>query len=68
MDNLSVAIFRCGDVSSIVVILNISILIAAFVAILVGELHDELVTRLDHSFKLALLLPQLLGIFSVLLA
>jgi hypothetical protein len=52
----------------LVVILIISILIAAAVAILISKLHDELVVRLDHSFKLGLLLPQLLGVFSILLA
>jgi hypothetical protein len=60
----------CSGVSSVVVILILilSILIAAVVAILVSELHDELIARLDHSFQLGLLLPQLLSIFSVLLA
>jgi hypothetical protein len=31
--------------------------------ILIGEHYDELIARLDHSFNLGLLLPQLLGIF-----
>jgi hypothetical protein len=53
----------CGGVSSIIVILIISILIAAVVCILIGEHYDELIARLDHSFNLGLLLPQLLGIF-----
>jgi hypothetical protein len=47
----------CGGIPSIVVILIISILIAPVLAILVGELHDELVARLDHSFQLGLLFP-----------
>jgi hypothetical protein len=49
----------CGDVSSVIIILIVSILNVAVVSILVSELHDELVTRLDHSFQLGLLFPQL---------
>jgi hypothetical protein len=48
----------CYSVPSVIVILIISILIAAAVAILVGELHDELIARLNHSIHLGLLLPQ----------
>jgi hypothetical protein len=60
----------CTDVSSVVIILIliVSVLIIAVVSILIDELHDELVTRLDHSFQLGLLFPQLLDVFSVLLA
>jgi hypothetical protein len=53
----------CHSVSFIViiVILIVSILIIAVLAILVSELHDELILRLDYSFQLGLLLPQLLA-------
>jgi hypothetical protein len=47
----------CNAISSIIAILIISVLIVVVVSILVGELHDELIARLDHSFKLGLLLP-----------
>jgi hypothetical protein len=53
----------CGSISSIIIVL-----IIAVVSLLVGELHDELVVRLDHSFHLGLLLSQLLGVFPQLLA
>jgi hypothetical protein len=44
----------CGGVPSIIVILIliliINILITMVLAILVGELHDELIMKLHHSF------------------
>jgi hypothetical protein len=35
---------------------------------LISDLHDELIMRLDQSLQGGLLLPQLLGVFNVLLA
>jgi uncharacterized membrane protein YhaH (DUF805 family) len=55
----------CHSISFIVIIV---ILIVAVLAILVSELHDELIMRLDYSFQLGLLLPQLPSVFPQLLA
>jgi hypothetical protein len=47
----------------IILILVVVVLSHAVESILFGHLHDQLITRLDHSFQGGLLLLQLLNVF-----